>query len=246
MKNWRDFLNYNIKEQLEKAVRTEELTYPLKLIDVSLRTLKPEYIDSAPHYWEIIQIHELLKDYQLLPESYDDTMWYQYISAYLILPRMEELVEINRSAWNDEVEEKNVELIKDAVKTARRLLKSLTLKNKVAEQTSREFGDSLLKNEIHTVLSRRELTYPLNLLEINLRKLETKVQYWTIREIHEILNYEGVLPAEYNYNLWYRYIAAYILIHQIGINKLVDLNRNGWSDSVRTENEMLIFNFDLE
>jgi len=246
MKLWENFLNYNLKEQLEKAVRTEELVYPLKLVDVSLRTFKLKYLDIELHYWEMIQIHELLNNFQVLPETYDDTIWYQYLSAYLLLPKMEQLVEINGSVWNDKVEKENTSIIEEAVRIARRLLKSPTLKNKIAEQISGKFDGSLLKDEINATLSRKELTYPLNLLEINLRKLETQIQYWNIREIHETLKYEGILPAEYNYNLWYKYIAAYILIKYVNVNNLVDLNKNGWSDSVRVENEMQVLNFNLD
>jgi len=248
MKLWENFSGYNLKERLEKAVRAEELVYPLRLVDVSLRTFQIKhlrYLDIRLHYWEMIQIHEFLNDFQVLPETYDDTIWYQYISAYLLLPKMEQFIEINSSAWNDDIKDENEDLIEEAVKIARSSLNATSLKNKIAEQISEQFGGSVVNDEINGVFSRKELSYPLNLLGINLRRLETEIQYWNIKEIHETLKYEGVLPAKYNYNLWYRYIAAYILSRHLNIKDLIELNKNGWSDLVRGENEVRVLNLDV-
>ena len=40
MKHWENFLNFNLKEQLEKAIHIEELVYPINLLDVSLRNFQ--------------------------------------------------------------------------------------------------------------------------------------------------------------------------------------------------------------
>jgi hypothetical protein len=108
MSHWENFLNFNLKEQLEKAIHTEELGYPLNLLDVNLRNFQLKKLGTGIklHYWEMIQIHEMLNDLQVLPEGYDDTIWYQYLSAYLILPKMEQLIEINHSSWNAKIAEK--------------------------------------------------------------------------------------------------------------------------------------------
>jgi len=193
----------------------------------------------------MIQIHELLNHFYLLPDRYDHVLWYQYIASYLLLPKMGELIEINRLPWSTEVKVQNRMVIEEAIKISLNLLNSPTLVNKIVEQNSEGSLDSILKYEICAAFSRKELSYPINLLEINLRDLRKKLQYWAIMEIHEILKHAYVLPAEYSYNLWYRYVAVYIIINHIGIEKLVDLNKDGWSDLVRRESEILVLNADV-
>jgi len=247
MKHWEDFLNFNLKEQLEKAIQTEELVYPLNLLDVNLRNfqLKRLGIGLKLHYWEMIQIHEMLNDLQVLPEIYDDTIWYQYLSAYLILPKMEQLIEVNHSSWNAKIAKKNEILIEEAVRVSLNTLRLPKLKNKILEHMSVGAQDSPLKRDVYDILGRKELTYPINLLEVSLRNLEIKIQYWTVREMHENMKYSGVLPIEYSQNFWYKCLAAYIIINHVDLKDLIDLNKNGWSDTVRVENEMLVLNFDL-
>lgn len=243
MKHGNDFLDTDLKERLEKAIHTEELAYPIKLLDIILRGFQLKDLGAELHYWQMIQIHELLNDNHVLPENYDDTIWYQYLSAYLLLPKMEQFIENNRWKWNTTMEVKNRMDIKEAVGISLSKLNATTMVNKIADQNLGEDFDSLLKDEIHAALSRRELSYPINLLEVNLRRLETNAQYWTIREIHEILKYEGVLPAEYSYNIWYKYIAAYIIIYHVGIDKLIGLfTKYGWSEAARVESELLVLN----
>jgi len=190
----------------------------------------------------VIQIHELLLDHQVLPSSYDDVIWYQYISAYLLLPKIEELKEINSLTWNDIIDDKNIMVTEEAVSESIDLIRASTLKNKLAGQES---INPYLKDDIYNAFSKKELLYPINLLEIKLRRLEKEIHYWTIRVIHDTLKYAGVLPAEYSHNFWYRCIAAYIIINHIGIEKLVDLNKDGWSDLVRRESEILVLNADV-
>jgi hypothetical protein len=82
------------------------------------------------------------------------------------------------------------------------------------------------------VLYLVEKSYPnsISLLEINLRDLRMKFKYWDIMEIHETLKHAYVLPAEYSQNFWYRCIAAYIVINNIGVEKILDMKENDWSD----------------
>jgi hypothetical protein len=107
------------------------------------------------------------------------------------------------------------------------------------------FQDTSLKRDIHDILSRKELTYPIKLLEVSLRNLEIEIQYWTIREMHENMKYSGVLPIEYNQNFWHKCLAAYIIIKHVDVEKLIDLYKNGWSDIARSESERLVLNFYL-
>ena len=194
----------------------------------------------------MIQIHELLNHFYLLPDRYDHVLWYQYIAAYLLLPKMGELIEINRLPWNTKVKVENRMVIEEAIKMSLNLLSSPTLINKIVKQSSEESINSTLKDEISAALSRRELFYPISFLEINLRDLRTKLQYWAIMEIHEILKHAYVLPAEYSQNFWYRCIAAYIVINHIGLDKILDINKNDWSDETRIENEDLIGRLDID
>jgi len=247
MKHWENFLNFNLKEHLEKAIHIEELVYPINLLDVSLRNfqLKKLGIGLKLHYWEMVQIHEMLNDLQVLPESYDDTIWYQYLSAYLILPKMEQLIELNHSSWNAKIAEKNEILIEEAVRMSLNMLKLPKLKNKILEQMSGGSHDSSLKRDVYEILSRKELTYSVKLLEVSLRNLEIEIQYWTVREMHENMKYSGVLPIEYSQNFWYRCITAYVIINHVDVKELIDLSKNGWSETARLESERLVLNFDL-
>jgi len=247
MTHWEHFSGSNLREQLNKALHAEELWYPLRLVDVKLRNLEFKELGVQLHYWQMIQIHELLNHFYLLPDRYDHVLWYQYIAAYLLLPKMEQLIEINRlTAWNIELKVENRMLIEEAIKMSLNLLSSPTLVNKIVEQSSEESTVSKLKDEINAALSRKELSYPISLLEINLRDLRIKLQYWAIMEIHEILKHSYVLPAEYSQNFWYRYIAAYIVINHIGVEKVLDINKNDWSDETRIENEDLIERLDID
>ena len=246
MKLWENFSGSDLREQLNKVLHAEELVYPLRLVDVKLRHFEFKELGTQLHYWQMIQIHELLNHFYLLPDRYDHVLWYQYLAAYLLLPKMEELIEINRLSWNAEVKLENRKVIEEAIKMSLNLLSSPTLVNKIVEQTSEESIVSTLKDEIRAALSRKELSYPISLLEINLRDLRTKLQYWAIMEIHEILKHAYVLPAEYSQNFWYRSIASYIVINHIGVEKVLDINKNDWSDETRIENEDLIGRLDID
>jgi hypothetical protein len=232
-----NFWGTNIKEKLEEVIRTEELSYPLRLLDVKLRSLDFDKKSIQPHYWQVIQIHELLLDHQVLPSSYDDVIWYQYLSAYLLLPKIEELKGINSLTWNDIIDDKNIMIIEEAVSESLDLLRASTLKNKLAGQES---INPYLKDDIYNAFSKKELLYPINLLEIKLRRLEKEIHYWTIRVIHDTLKYAGVLPAEYSHNFWYRCIAAYILINYEDTKEVLDLNKKGWSNEALFENDHMI------
>ncbi len=235
----------NLKEQVEKVLNTEELVYPLRLVDFMLKNFDFKRLSPKLHYWSVIQIHELLDDSKVFPEQLDDNTWYQYISAYLILPKMEDFININRFAWNSAVERYNNWTIKEAVRASLELLKSPILNNKVVESTSTGLTDSLILNRINTVLSTKELSYPLSFLEINLRKLELGIHYSHILSMHTFLKSSGILPAEYNYNTWYRCVAAYIIAVYVNIGKLIEINKNGWTESVRKENEELLLDADI-
>jgi hypothetical protein len=63
--------------------------------------------------------------------------------------------------------------------------------------------------------------------------------------MHENLKYSGVLPVEYSQNFWYKCLAAYIIIDHLDVKALIDLNKNGWSDTARSESEALVLNFGL-
>jgi hypothetical protein len=231
MKLWENFLGSNLREQLNKVLHTEELAYPLRLLYVKIKNFElKELVGIELHYWQMIQIHELLNHFYLLPDFYDDVLWYQFIAAYLLLPKMEELIAINSLAWNTAVQVKNKKIIEEAVNISLNLFSSPILVNKTAEQSSEEPVNSILKDEIRAVLSRKELSYSIGLLEINLRDLRVKLQYWDIMEIHEALKHAYVLPAEYSQNFWYRCIAAYIVINNIGVEKILDMKENDWSD----------------
>jgi len=246
MKLWENFSDSNLRELLNKALHAEELVYPLRLVDVKLRNLELKELGTQLHYWQMIQIHELLNHFYLLPDRYDHVLWYQHLAAYLLLPKMGELIEINRLPWNTKVKVENRMVIEEAIKMSLNLLSSPTLINKIVKQSLEESINSTLKDEISAALSRRELFYPISFLEINLRDLRTKLQYWAIMEIHEILKHAYVLPTEYSQNFWYRYIAAYIVINHIGVEKLLDINKNDWSDETRIQNEDLIERFDID
>jgi len=84
MEHGENFSGANLKEQIEKAIYTEELAYPIRLVDFSLRNFNFKHLGAKLHYWNIIQIHELLDDFKVFPEKLDDNIWYQYISAYLV------------------------------------------------------------------------------------------------------------------------------------------------------------------
>jgi len=227
----------NIKDKLEEVIRTEELSYPLRLLDFKLRSFDFEKKHTQPQYWQVIQIHELLLDHQVLPSSYDDVIWYQYLSAYLLLPKAEELTEINSLTWNDIIDDKNTMLIEESVSESLDLLRAPILKNKLSGQES---IDPYLKDDIYNAFSKKELSYPINLLEIKLRRLEKEVHYWTVRAIHDTLKYAGVLPTEYSHNFWYRCIAAYILTNYEETKEVLDLNKKGWSNEALFENDHLI------
>jgi hypothetical protein len=214
--------------------------YPLTLLDVKLRNLDFDKKSTQPHYWHVIQIHELLLDNQVLPSKYDDVIWYQYISAYLLLPKIEELTDINRLAWNELVDENNIIAIEEAVRKSLDTLRAPILKNKLADQEAIGFSGISLKNDIYDALNKKELLYPIKLLEIKLRRLEKEVHYWTVRAIHDTMKCAGVLPAEYSYNFWYRCIAAYILINYDDTKEILDLNKSGWSNEIMFENEHFI------
>ena len=243
---WKNFSGINLREQINKALHAEELAYPLRLVDVKLRNFELEELGVQLHYWQIIQIHELLNHFYLLPDRYDHTLWYRYLAACLLLPKMENLIDINRLPWSTEVKVQNRMAIEEAIKMSLNLLNSPTLVNKIVEQSSEGALDSTLKYEICAAFSRKELSYPINLLEINLRDLRTKLQYWAIMEIHEILKHAYVLPAEYSQNFWYRCIAAYIVTNHIGVEKILDINKNDWSDETRIKNEDLIGRLDID
>jgi len=238
-----NFSGTNLREQIEKLINTEELAYPVRLVDFRIRNFDFKHLGAKMHYWNIIQIHELLDDSKLFPEKLEDNMWYQYISAYLILPKMEELIEINRSVWDVEVEFENDMIIKEAVRTSLRMLDSQTLINKVEKPATSQSSNSPFKELFNTVLSRKELSYSVNLLEIGLRKMGIKIQYLTIMQMHEFLKCSCILPAEYDYNLWYRYIAAYIIATYLDVDKLIELNQKGWNDWVKKRNDELVLDF---
>ncbi len=240
MTHGENFSGLNLREQIEKVLNTEALAYPVKLVDFRLRNFKFNRLGAKLHYWNVIQIDELLDDSKVFSEKLDVNIWYQYISAYLILPKMKELIEINRYAWDSAVERYNDWAIKEAIGASLDLHKSPTLSNKVVESRSKEAIDSIILNRIDTVLSKKDLSYPLNLLEINLRKLEFKIHYSNIVSIHSFLKYAGILPAEYNYNLWYKCVAAYIIASYVDVEKLIELNKYGWTESVRKENAKLV------
>jgi len=249
MERKENFSGTNLREQIEKAIHTEELAYPIRLVDFNLRNFNFKNLGVKLHYWNIIQIHELLDDSKVFPERIDDNIWYQYISAYLILPKTERLIEINRSAWNTteefETEFENEVIIKEAVWKSLKTLGSRPLINKAAKPNQTESSNSFLINLFNTVLSRKDLSYPVNLLEIGLRKLEIKIHYSHIIAMNEFLKYSGILPAEYNYNIWYRYISAYIIANYVNVDKLIELNKNGWFESVRKANEDLVLDADI-
>jgi len=245
MAHGESFSATNLREQIEKVLNTKELAYPVKLVDFSFRNFNFKYLDVKLHYWNVIQIHELLDDSKVFPEQLDDNIWYQYISAYLILPKMKELIELNRLAWNDALKHYNNRYIKEAVRISLDLLKSPTLNNKVVEHTPIESNNSLILDRINTVLSKKDLFYPLNLLEILLRNMEIKIHYSNIIPMHTFLKYTGVLTAEYDYNLWYRCVAAYIIATYVDIEKLVELNKCGWTETARQESERLVLNADI-
>jgi hypothetical protein len=246
MTHGKNFLVPNLREQIEKVLNTKELVYPVKLVDFSLRNFDFERLGAKLHYWNAIQIHELLDDSNVFPEKLDDNIWYQYISAYLILPKMKELIEINSFAWNESVEHYNYRTIKGAVRTSLSLLDASSLSNKkIVEQTSLNLTDSLTLDRIKTALSKKELSYSLDLLEIHLRNMEIRIHYSNIIPMHAFLKYTGILPAEYDYNLWYRCVTAYIIATYVDIEKLMELNKNGWTESVRKANEELVFDIDI-
>jgi len=245
MEHRENFSGANLKEQIEKAIYTEELAYPIRLVDFSLRNFNFKHLGAKLHYWNIIQIYELLDDFKVFPEKLDDNMWYQYISAYLILPKMKELIDINSFSWNEAVESYNNRTIKEAVRISLNLLKSSTLSNKVVERRSTASNDSLLLGRINALLSKKELSYPLNLLEIKLRNMEVKVHYSNIIPMHWFLKYAGILPDEYDYNIWYRCVASYIIASYVNVEKLIELNKYGWIESVREGNEELVLDADI-
>jgi hypothetical protein len=241
-----NFSGLNLREQIEKVLNTKELVYPVKLVDFSLRNFDFKSLGAKLHYWDIIQIHELLDDSNVFPEKLDDNIWYQYVSAYLILPKMKELTEINSFAWNISVEHYNERTIKMAVRTSLSLLNALSLSNKkVVERTSLNLTDSLTLDRINIVLSKKELSYPLDLLEIHLRNMAIKIHYSYIISMHKFLKYVGILSDEYDYNIWYRCIAAYIMAIYVDFEKLMELNKNGWTEAVRKENEELVLAADI-
>jgi len=245
MENKENFSDTNLREQVEKVLNTEELAYPVRLVDFMLKNFDFKGLGAKLHYWDLIQIYELLDNSRVFPEKLNDNIWYQYISAYLILPKMEELININRFAWNSAVERCNNWTIKEAVRASLELIKSPTLSNKVVESASMGSTDSLTLNRINTVLSKKELSYPLSFLEINLRNLEIKIHYSYIASMHTFLKSSGILPDEYNYNTWYRCIAAYIIAVYVNIDKLIELNKNGWTESARRENAKLLLDADI-
>jgi hypothetical protein len=243
MRNRENFSGSNLGEQLSKMLQSEELAYPLRLVDLRLRSFDFRHLGTKLHYWDIIQIHELLDDSNVLPKYFDDNTWYQYISAYLILPKMEQLIEINRFVWDVKIEFVNDVIIKEAIKDSLEMLVSRTLINKVKKPTTSEPSNSPFEDQFNTVLSRKELSYSVNLLEIGLRKLRIKVQYSNIMKMHEFLKYGSILADEYDYNLWYRYIAAYIIATYLDVNKLIELNTSPWSDWLKKKNEEFVLDF---
>ena len=159
---------------------------------------------------------------------------------------MKELIDINRFAWNITVERYNDKTIEMAVGTSLSLLDASSLSNKkVLERTPLNLTDSLTLNRINTVLSKKELSYPLDLLEIHLRNMRIKIHYPYIISMHKFLKYTGILPDEYDYNIWYRCIAAYIIATYVDIEKLVELNKCGWTETARQESERLVLNADI-
>jgi hypothetical protein len=245
MKLWENFSDSNLGEQIEKVLNNDELVYSVRLVDFSLRDFDFKRLGVKLHYWNIIQIHESLDDSKVFPEKLDDNIWYQYISAYLILPKIKELIEINSFAWNETVKSYNNMTIKEAIGISLSMLTSPTLSNKVVEHTSMESTDSLIVDWIKTVLSKRELSYPLSLLEINLRNIEIKVHYPNIVSMHNFLKRTGILPDEYNYSIWYKCVAAYIIACYVDVEKLAELNKYGWTEAARKESESLILDADI-
>jgi len=246
MEHEENFSGTNLREQIEKVLNTKELVYPVKLVDFSLRNFNFKRLGTKLHYWNAIQIHDLLDDSNVFPEKLDDNIWYQYISAYLILPKMKELIEVNRLAWNNAVERYNDKTIEMAVRTSFSLLDASSLSNKkVLERTPLNLTDSSTLNRINTVLSKKELSYPLDLLEIHLRNMKIKIHYPYIISMHKFLKRTGILTDEYDYNIWYRCIAAYIIAVYVDVGKLMELNKNGWTESVRKKNEELVFDADI-
>jgi hypothetical protein len=125
---------------------------------------------------------------------------------------MAELIEVNRVAWNNAVERYNDKTIEMAVRTSLSLLDASNLSNKkVVERTSLNLTDASTLNRVNTVLSKKELSYPLDLLEIHLRNMQIKIHYPYNISMHNFLKRTGILPDEYDYNIWYRCIAAYII-----------------------------------
>jgi len=246
MTHGENFSGLNLREQIEKVLNTKELVYPVKLIDFSLKNFDFKRLGTKLHYWNAIQIHELLDASKVFEERVDDNKWYQYISAYLILPKMKELIEVNRLAWNNAVERYNDKTIEMAVRTSLSLLDASSLSNKkVLERTPLNLTDSLTLNRINTVLSKKELSYPLDLLEIHLRNMGIKIHYPYIISMHKFLKYTGILPDEYDYNIWYRCIAAYIIASYVDVDKLIEFNKYGWTESARKGNEELVLRADI-
>jgi len=63
--------------------------------------------------------------------------------------------------------------------------------------------------------------------------------------MHWFLKYAGILPDEYDYNIWYRCVAAYIIASYVNVEKLIELNKYGWIESVREGNEELVLDADI-
>jgi hypothetical protein len=63
--------------------------------------------------------------------------------------------------------------------------------------------------------------------------------------MHKFLKRTGILTDEYDYNIWYRCIAAYIIAVYVDVGKLIELNKNGWTEWVRKKNEELVFDADI-
>jgi hypothetical protein len=74
---------------------------------------------------------------------------------------------------------------------------------------------------------------------------EVKIHYSNIIPMHAFLKYTSVLPTEYDYNLWYRCIAAYIIGTYVDIEKLVELNKYGWNETARQESKRLVLDADI-
>ena len=82
--------------------------------------------------------------------------------------------------------------------------------------------------------------------EAQLQKVEqSAIHYSNIILMHVFLKYTGILPDEYNCNIWYRCVAAYIIDSYVNVEKIIELNKYGWTEAARKESERLVLDADI-